>query len=140
MGCLNQVGVKNLLLGFADCDNGSSGGIGNVAGVTHSMAQDELPMYDSVPYTLEALSGGRVKRTYKNCSIKVNVVRNKAIPLQYYQGRASVDYQCEHIDGSVFTGAAGSVVEADDSDSNEVSMTISFASIVEVLAPGATLR
>ena len=139
MSCPNQVGVKNLTLNFIDCDNGASGGIGNVGPISHTMSQDTLPSYDSVPYTLESLSGGRVKRTYKNCSVKVDVVRNLAIPLAYYQGRASVDYQCEHINGSTFTGVGGFVTEPEDSDGNEVSMTLVYKELVEVLAPGASL-
>jgi hypothetical protein len=139
MSCPNQVGVKNLTLGFTDCD-GDSGGIGNVAPLAHVMSLDELPMYQVVPYKLEGLSGGRVKRTYENSKIELSVVRNLAVPLAYYQGRASIDYQCEHINGSVMTGVGGFVTGQDTSDGNDVKLTIEFATIVEVLPPGATLQ
>jgi hypothetical protein len=137
MACANQVGVKNLTLAFTDCRSGDAGGIGNVKATSHIMAQDALPELDSVPYKLTGLSAGRVKLTYKNASIKLNIVRNLAVPLSYYQGRASMDVQIEFLNGGVMTGIAGAVTEPQASDGNEVNFTVEFDSLSEILSPSA---
>lgn len=137
MACANQVGVKNLAITFRDCDGGLIGGVGDIRSRVHELAQDELPKYMMVNYTLEGLSGGRVKRTYKNARIEIMVVRDLSIPLAYYQGRASIDIQVEHVNGIVVTGIDGSVVEVETSDGNDVTMNIEFKRVEELLPSGA---
>lgn len=142
MSCPNQIGVKNVLIAFTDCDNGTAGGIGNVAAIAHDMAQDSLPEYDFTGYKLEGVSGGRVKRTYENAKIKLKIIRNLGIPLAYYQGRASMDVQIEHINGSTVTGLSGFVTDKQESDGNEVELTLEFkpSNMTEVLPPGSSLQ
>jgi len=140
MVCMNQLGVKNLTIAFTDCDAPSPGGIGDVKATAHIMNQDALPEYEATPYKLEGLSGGRVKRTFKNCTVKLDIMRNQAIPLAYYQGRAGLDIQVEHINGSVFTATGGAVTDFEASDSNSVSFTAEFGQLTEILPPGATLN
>lgn len=137
MACPNQVGVKNLTLAFRDCENGLPGGVGDIRPRTHVMSPDELPKYITTNFTLEGLSAGRVKRTYKNASVELMVVRDLRIPLQYYQGRAAITIQVEHVNGIVITGLDGFVTGVEASDGNDVSMTIEFERLEELLASGA---
>ena len=101
------------------------------------MAVDALPEIDSVPYKLQGLSAGRVKRTMKNATIKLNVVRSLAVPLSYYQGRASMDVQIEYLNGSVITGLAGAVTDPQPTDGNDVAFTVEFKILTEILAPSS---
>lgn len=135
--CLNQIGVKNLMIEFVDCDAPNPGGIGNVKATAHCLHQDSLPEIDSVPYRLEELSCGRVRRTWKNATIRINVVRDLRIPLAYYQGRAGLNVQIEYINGDVFTGLAGNVTQPEPSDTSSVQFTVAFEQITEVLPPTA---
>lgn len=137
MACPKVVGVKNLTFSFTDCDAGTDGGTGNIRARTHSMAKDELPMYVVTNFTLEGLSAGRVKRTYQNAKLEAKVVRDERIPLSYYQGRASISFQCEHVNGIVYTGNDGFVTGVESSDSNEISLTIEYERIEELLPSGA---
>ena len=140
MACPNQIGVKNLTIAFTDCDAPSPGGIGDVKATAHIMDKDALPEYQATPYKLEGLSGGRVKRSYQNASIKLKLIRNLAVPLAYYQGRAGLDVQIEHINGSVMTGTGGFVTDPQASDGNSVEFTADFQSLTEILPPGAALN
>lgn len=138
--CQNLVGVRNLVLGFVDCSSNVVGSAGTIKSRTHAMAKDELPMYMMVNYTNEGTSNGRVKRTYENCKVEIKVSRDISIPLQYYQGRASIDYQCEHLSGAVVTGLSGFVTGVETSDGDEVSMTIEFIRLEELLPSGAIIQ
>lgn len=136
--CQNQVGVLNLTLGFTNC--GSSGiatGSSDISPRTHQMAKDQFPMYIMVPYTLSGTTNGRVKRSYDNAKVKIDISRDLAIPLSYYQGAAAIDFQCEHLSGAVVTGVSGFVTGVTESDADTVSMTIEFALLEELLPAGA---
>lgn len=135
--CQNQVGVLNLTLAFTNCDASASSGGANVAPRTHFMAKDQLPMYLVPAYTLVGTTQGRAKRQYANAKIKVDVSRDLAIPLGYYQGMAAIDYQCEHLSGAVITGTSGYVIGAAESDGDTVTMNIEFAVLEELLPAGA---
>lgn len=140
MACLTQVGVRNLTIAFTDCDAPSPGGIGDIKATAHIMNQDALPMIEATPYNLEGLSGGRVKRTFKNATIQLDIMRNPAIPLAYYQGRAGLDIQIEYINGSVITGTNGGVTGPEASDTASVSFTTEFTQLTEITPPGAALN
>lgn len=136
--CQNQVGVLNLTLGFVNCGgNGVATGTGDIAPRTHQMAKDQLPMYIVVPFTLTGTTNGRVKRSYDNAKIKVDVSRDLSIPLAYYQGAAAIDYQCEHLSGAVVTGSSGFVTGVTESDGDTVTMNLEFATLDELLPEGA---
>lgn len=135
--CQNQVGVLNLTLAFTNCGGLGSTGAGNIAPRTHQMAKDQLPMYIVVPFTLTGTTNGRVKRSYDNAKIKVDVSRDLSIPLAYYQGAAAIDYQCEHISGVVVTGSAGYCTGVTESDGDTVTMNLEFSVLEELLPAGA---
>lgn len=135
--CQNQVGVLNLTLGFTNCGGTGVANGGNIAPRTHQMAKDQLPMYITVPFTLTGTTNGRVKRSYDNAKIKVDVSRDLSIPLSYYQGAAAIDYQCEHISGVVVTGSSGFCTGVTESDGDTVTMNLEFATIEELLPAGA---
>lgn len=135
--CQNQVGVLNLTLGFTNCTNTTDSGGANIAARTHYMAKDQLPSYLVPNFTLQGTTNGRAKRMYQNSKIKIDVTRDLAIPLSYYQGQAAIDYQCEHLSGAVVTGKSGYVVGAAESDGDTVTMNIEFASIEELLPAGS---
>lgn len=135
--CQNQVGVRNLTLGFTNCDQSQGTGAGSIAPRTHVMAKDQLPSYMVLGYKLVGTTNGRAKRQYQNATLKVDVSRDLTIPLAYYQGGAAIDYQCEHLSGAVITGTSGYVVGAADSDGDTVTMNIEFAILEELLPAGS---
>jgi hypothetical protein len=134
-GCPEIVGVRNISLSFTDCDGGD--GAVSIRARTHTMSKDELPMYNMATYTLEGLSRGRAKRTYTNATIELPIVRDLAIPLIYYQGRAAISVQIEHINGVVVAASNGIVTGVEASDGNDVRMNLEFAKIEELLPSGA---
>lgn len=135
--CQNQVGVLNLTLAFTNCDANAGSGGANIAPRTHYMAKDQLPMYLVPAYTLVGTTQGRAKRQYANAKIKVDISRDLAIPLGYYQGMAAIDYQCEHLSGAVVTGTGGFVINAAESDGDQVTMNIEYALLEELLPAGS---
>lgn len=128
MACENQIGIKNILISFESCDTGEV-----VRKVSHVLSTEELPTVLACTWTSEALTNGYVQRSAQNASISLNVVRNTAIPLSWYQGCASIDIQIEYLNGLVYTGFGGSVVGAEGSDTHDVPMEISFKELDEML-------
>lgn len=131
MSCENQVGVKNVMLTFRDCDTDEVFGP-----ISHELATDAQPTYRTCGYINEALPGGYIRRTLSNAQIEVNVVRNLGIPLALYQGCASVDVQIEHYNGLVYSAVSGSGTGEETSDGHEVAMTMIFREIDELLPAG----
>lgn len=128
MACENQVGVRNILIKFYDCDNDVSYGP-----ISHELAGDEQPNYRLCEYSNEALPGGYVRRTKGNNEISMTVIRNPGIPLALYQGCAAVDVTVEHFNGLVITGLNGTGTGDDSSDGHEVTLTATFATVDELL-------
>ncbi len=126
--CDNQVGVRNILIKFYDCDNDVSYGP-----LAHELSGDEQPSYRLCDYSNEPLAGGYVKRTKGNNEISLTVIRNRAIPLALYQGCAAVDVTIEHFNGLVVTGRNVTGTGDDSSDGHEVTLTATFATIDELL-------
>lgn len=126
--CPNQVGIRNILIKFLDCDNNVTYGP-----VAHELATEEQPTYRLCEYTNEPLPGGYVRRTKGNNEISLMVIRNLGIPLALYQGCASIDITIEHFNGLVITGLSGTSTGEETSDAHEVTITATFKEIDEQL-------
>lgn len=133
MPCDNQVGVKNIMLTFRDCETDEVYGP-----IAHELATEEQPQYRTCAYANEILPGGYVRRTVSNAQIDVTVIRNLGIPLSLYQGCASVDIQIEHFNGLVYSAVDGTSTGEETSDAHEVAMSFAFREIDELL-PNGTL-
>lgn len=128
MTCENQVGVRNILIKFYDCDNDVTYGP-----VAHELSGDELPQLRLCDYSNEPLPGGYVRRTKGNNEISLTVIRNTGVPLALYQGCASVDITIEYFNGLVVTGLNGTGTGDEGSDGHEVTITATFGEIDELL-------
>jgi hypothetical protein len=128
MACENQVGIRNILIKFYDCDTDTSYGP-----IAHELSGDEQPQYRLCEYNNEPLPGGYVRRTRGNNEIQLTVIRNIGIPLALYQGCAAVDVTIEHFNGLVVTGINGTGTGDDSSDGHEVTLTATFKQIDELL-------
>lgn len=133
MACQNQVGVKNILISFEDCDTGEV-----IRNVSHKLATDELPMVRACAWTNEELTNGYVQRNAVNATISISVIRDPRIALSQYQSCASISIQIEYFNGLVYTAFNGSVTTTDGSDTHAVTMDLSFSEIDELL-PASTL-
>lgn len=131
MACENLVGVKNILMTFHDCDTGESFGP-----YSHQLATEDLPTIRTCGVTNEAISGGFIRRTLSFAQMELNVIRDLRVPLGYYQGCAAVDVQIEYYNGLVYTGLNGSQTGDDMSDTHEVTTTLAFKEIDELLPAG----
>lgn len=128
MACENQIGVKNILISFTDCDTGQI-----IRKVSHKLSNEDLPQVKTCGYTNEPLPGGYIRRIHANASILLNVIRSVRIPLSYYQGCASIDIQVEYLNGLIYTGVGGSVTGDETSDTHDVPMQLSFRVLEETL-------
>ena len=131
MTCENQVGVKNILITFKDCDTDAVYGP-----IAHVLATDTLPTWRLCGYNNEALPHGYVKRVPTNPEVEINVIRDLRIPLAMYQGCSDVNLQVEYYNGLVYSAAKGTGTGDEKSDTHEVAMTISFREIDEMLPNG----
>jgi len=131
MTCENQVGVKNILLTFKDCDTEAVYGP-----IAHVLATDTLPTWRLCEFNNEALPHGYVKRVPTNPEVEINVIRDLRIPLSMYQGCSDVNIQVEYYNGLVYSAAKGTGTGDEKSDTHEVAMTISFREIDELLPNG----
>jgi hypothetical protein len=131
MACEDLVGVKNILLTFTDCDTLESYGP-----ISHQLASEDLPTVRACGFTNEALPGGFVKRVLSYAQMEMNIIRDTRIPIAYYQGCAAVDVQIEYYNGLVYTGIGGSGTGDDMSDGHEVTLTLAFKEIDELLPAG----
>jgi hypothetical protein len=131
MTCTNQVGVKNILLTFKDCDTDAVYGP-----ISHHLATDTLPTWRLCGYNNEPLPWGYVKRVPTNPEVEINVIRDIRIPLSMYQGCSDVTLQVEYYNGLVYSAARGTGTGDEKSDTHEVAMTISFRTIDEMLPEG----
>jgi hypothetical protein len=133
MACDKQHGIRNISITFTDCDTEQT-----VGPLIHKLAEpDTLPTYTACTRINTALTAGYTSVSESNASITMSVIRNKGIPMAWYQGCASVDVQIEWLDGKVVTGVGGAVTEPDESDGHTVAMTIIFEDIDELLPDGA---
>lgn len=130
--CNNQVGVRNILITFLDCDNDVTYGP-----FSHELANEEQPTYRLCDYANEPLPGGYVRRTKGNNNITLSVIRNLGIPLALYQGCAAIDITIEHFNGLVITGLSGTSTGDEGSDGHEVMINATFREIDELLPNGA---
>lgn len=128
MACENQIGVRNILITFYDCDNDVKYGP-----FSHDLSGDEQPTYRLCDYSNEPMTGGYVRRTKGNNEISLTVIRNIGIPLALYQGCAAIDITVEHFNGLVVTGINGTGTGEDGSDGHEVTITATFQQIDELL-------
>jgi hypothetical protein len=126
--CPNQVGIRNILIKFVDCDNDVTYGP-----VSHELSGDEQPAYRLCEYSNEPLPGGYVRRTKGNNEISLAVIRNLGIPLALYQGCSSMDITIEHFNGLVVTGLSGTSTGDESSDGHEVTITATFQEVDELL-------
>ena len=131
MTCENQVGVKNILLTFKDCDTDAVYGP-----IAHKLATDALPTWRLCPYNNEALPHGYVKRVPTNPEVEINVIRDIRIPLAMYQGCSDVNLQVEYYNGLVMSAVKGTGTGDEKSDTHEVALTVSFKEIDEMLPQG----
>jgi hypothetical protein len=132
MACENQIGVKNILMTFRDCNTGAV-----LRKVSHKLSTDELPTIRTCEYTNETLTGGYVRRIHGNASMALNVIRNTGVPLSNYQGCAEIDIQIEYLNGLIYTGVGGSVIGDERSDTHDVPLEISYRLIEETLPVSA---
>lgn len=131
MTCENQVGVKNILLTFRDCDTDLVYGP-----ISHKLATDTLPTWRLCSYNNEALPHGYVKRKPTNPEVEINVIRDLRIPLAMYQGCSDVKLQVEYFNGLVYSAEKGTGTGEEKSDTHEVAMTLVFREIDEMLPAG----
>ena len=131
MTCTNQVGVKNILLTFRDCDTDAVYGP-----ISHHLATDTLPTWRLCNYNNEPLPWGYVKRVPTNPEVEINVIRDIRISLSMYQGCSDVTLQVEYYNGLVYSAARGTGTGDEKSDTHEVAMTIVFRIIDEMLPEG----
>lgn len=129
--CGNQVGVRNILITFTDCDSGATYGP-----LAHELAGDAQPAYRLCEYSNEPLPGGFVRRTKGNNQIELVIIRDLRIPLALYQGCAAIDVTVEHFNGMVVTGNSGTGTGDSASDGHEVTLTATFREIDELLPAG----
>jgi hypothetical protein len=134
MTCDNQVGVKNILLTFKDCDTDAIYGP-----ISHELSSEDLPTWRLCPYNNEPLPHGYVKRKPTNPEVEIKVIRDLRIPLSMYQGCSDVTLQVEYYNGLVYSAAKGTGTGDEKSDTHEVTMTITFKFIDELL-PAGTLE
>jgi len=131
MNCDNQVGVKNIMLKFTNCDTGAVFGP-----ISHQLAGEDLPTIRTCPYTNEALPGGYIKRSIGNEQIEMTIVRDLRIPLAMYQGCSNVDVQIEYYNGLVYSAIKGTGTGDESSDTHQVTMTLVYREIDELLPVG----
>jgi len=131
MTCENQVGVKNILLTFRDCDTDAVYGP-----IAHLLSSEDLPTWRLCPYNNDPLPHGYVKRQSTNPEVEIKVIRDLRIPLSMYQGCSDVALQVEYFNGLVYSAARGTGTGDEKSDTHEVTMTISFREIDEMLPNG----
>lgn len=131
MTCDNQIGVKNILLTFRDCETDEVFGP-----ISHDLATDTLPTWRLCEWTNEAVPGGFVRRAQASQGVEINVIRDLRIPLALYQGCSDVTLQVEYFNGLVYSAVKGTGLGDDKSDTHEVAMNISFRTIDELLPAG----
>jgi hypothetical protein len=134
MTCDNQIGVKNILISFKDCDTDAVYGP-----LAHELATDDLPTWRLCPYNNEALPHGYVKRKPTNPEVEIKVIRDLRVPLSMYQGCSDVNLQVEYFNGLVYSGAKGTGTGDEKSDTHEITLTLVFKEIDEML-PSGTLQ
>jgi len=134
MTCENQVGVKNILITFRDCDTDLIYGP-----ISHDLSSEDLPTWRLCAYNNDPLPHGYVKRQPTNPEVEIKVIRDLRIPLAMYQGCSDVTLQVEYYNGLVYSAAKGTGTGDEKSDTHEVTMTISFKQIDELL-PAGTLE
>jgi hypothetical protein len=131
MTCTNQVGVKNILLTFRDCDTDAVYGP-----IAHLLSSEDLPTWRLCPYNNDPLPHGYVKRQPTNPEVEIKVIRDLRIPLSMYQGCSDINLQVEYYNGLVYSARRGTGTGDDKSDTHEVTMTITFKDIDEMLPNG----
>jgi len=131
MTCENQVGVKNILLTFKDCDTDAV-----YCPIAHVLATDTLPTWRLCAFNNEPLPHGYVKRVDTNPEVEINVIRDLRIPLAMYQGCSDVNLQVEYYNGLVYSATKGTGTGDEKSDTHEVALTLSFRIIDELLPQG----
>lgn len=134
MACDNQVGVKNILITFRDCETDTVYGP-----ISHELSSEDLPTIRTCAYNNEPLPGGYVKRQVSNAEIEMKVIRDLRIPLALYQGCAAVRVQIEYFNGLVYSAVDGTGTGDEKSDTHEVTLMLSFKEIDELL-PAGTLQ
>lgn len=132
MACENVVGVKNILITFVDCDTDTT-----IGPIVHQLATEDLPMWRACAWKSEPLPGGYVKRAASQAAGEIKVIRDKRVPLAYYQGCAQINLQVEYANGIVYTGRGGGITGDSKSDSHEVDMQMTFRVLEEMLPSGA---
>ena len=127
-------GWKTARLTFKDCDTDAIYGP-----ISHELSSEDLPTWRLCPYNNEPLPHGYVKRQPSNPEVEIKVIRDLRIPLAMYQGCSDVNLQVEYYNGLVYSAAKGTGTGDEKSDSHEVTMTIVFKEIDELL-PAGTLE
>lgn len=131
MTCENQIGVRNILLTFTDCNTGRV-----IRNVKHDLSTADLPTIRTSEWMNEQLTGGYIRRTHGNASMLLNVIRNIRIPLRYYQGDASIGIQIEYLNGLVYTARDGSTIGEERSDTHDVPLELNYKEIFELMPQG----
>ncbi len=134
MVCDNQVGVKNILITFRDCDTDET-----LGPISHELSSEDLPTVRACIYSNEPMQGGYVKRKLGQATMELKIVRDLRIPLSYYQGCAMLSVQIEYFNGLVYSAAGGTATGDEASDTHEVTVTISFK-VIDELLPAGTLQ
>ena len=104
--------------------------------ISHKLSSDDLPTWRLCPYNNDILKFGFVKRQPSNPEVEIKVIRDLRIPLAMYQGCSDVTLQVEYYNGLVYSAAKGTGTGDEKSDTHEVTMTISFKEIDEMLPNG----
>ena len=135
MACENLVGVRNIMITFRDCNGGQS-----VGPRSHQLATEDIPTVMICGQTYESLPGGFVKQGSGSSYIEMEIIRQRDIPLEWYQGcRVEVDIQVEYLNDIVVTGIRGNIVDSEGSDGHSVTMRTDFKeeNIDELLPEGS---
>lgn len=134
MACDNLVRVKNILITFRDCDTGEA-----IGPISHKQANEDLPTIKTCDVSNSELTQGYILQSEGNQMMEFNVIRDRRVPLAFYQGCAAIDVQIEYVNGLVYTALDGNVIDGESSNTHEVVINAIFRDIDELLPSGSLI-
>ena len=116
---------------FRDCDTDAVYGP-----ISHKLSSEDLPTWRLCAFNNDPLPHGYVKRQPTNPEVEIKVIRDLRIPLAMYQGCSDVNLQVEYYNGLVYSASKGTGTGDEKSDTHEVTLTLVFKEIDELLPVG----
>lgn len=127
MACESDVGLKNLVLTFRDCNTGEE-----ISAISHNLAEDTQFEWNACPYTRTSTSGRKTRVSKASVQINFTVVPSLSIPSNYYTGCAEMDVSAEFYSGRVITATNGSIVDASAMNEESVAIQARFDVLDEI--------